>query len=300
VPRDGRARLRLGNQQAAEGLRSSPVTGSNDRLRGGNREIVMRVTEKDDRLIVRTPWVTGCSPLIFGLIFAMVGLAVFWTFGRAATLTCIRLEAAEVRCEIKQTLLGLAVRRVEAANPRQAIIQESEDSEGDTTYRVALVTAGGTVPLTEHYASGSVRDLTAQINQFLSAPGARALALDQPPAVWIYLFPFCFTGFGVLMLLTIRFDTYTFDLGRGTLFIQREKLLGTQRQTEPLSGIKAEVRESRDSDGDATYSVYLRLATGANHALGHTSSSRESQQKLADRITEFIKPGARIRYVDVR
>jgi hypothetical protein len=260
----------------------------------------MEVIEKDDQLIIRTRWLAGCLPLIFGLVFAVAGLGALWLGGRAATLTCTRLEAAEVRCEIRQTLLGVTVRRVDVSNPRQAIIQEHEDSEGDTTYRIALVTASGTVPLSENYASGAVRDLAAQTNRFLSTPAAQSLALDQPPVAWIYLFPVCFTGFGLLLMLSIQFSTYTFDRGRDTLIIQREGLRGTQRQAEPLSGLTVEVRESRDSDGDVTYCVHMQSATGGSHDLGHATSSRAAEQKLAVRITEFIKPGARIRYIDVK
>lgn len=260
----------------------------------------MRVIEKNDQLIIRTSLLAGCFIVLFGLVFALIGLGALWLGDRATALTCIRLEATEVRCEIKQTVLGLPVRQIEVTNPREAVIQDHDDSDGGTTYRVALVTTSAVVPLTEIYTGDSVRSQAAQINQFLKTPGQHDLVIYQPPIGWIFLFPICFTGFGVLVFLGLKFTTYTLDRRRDTLTIQQVSLRGTQQQAVPLAGLTAEVYESRDSDGDATYTVRLRLATGRLLDVGLGGSSQAAQQKLADRIAAFVRPGARLRYIDTK
>ncbi len=260
----------------------------------------MHVTEKGNQLIVQTRFRSLIAMLIFGLIFAAIGLGVFWLAGRYTTLECTRLEAREVRCEIKQTVLGLPVRRVEALNPREAIVEVSEDSDGDT-YRVALVTARGTVPLTEFYSSDvPTAKLTQQINEFLSDTTVRSLSLSQQISPWLYLFPFCFTSFGMMMILSIRFESYTFDRDHEVLIIKHESLRGTRKREEPLHGLRALVRETKDSDGDPVYGVHVLLASGDDIALGSGSSRSASPQQLAERIQDFVKSGVRITYVDVK
>ena len=260
----------------------------------------MKVIEKDNQLIVQTRFRSLIAMLIFGLIFAAAGLGFFWLAGRHTALECMRLEVREVRCEIKQTLLGLTQRRVEVLNPREAITEVNEDSDGDT-YRVALVVARGTVPLTEFYSSDApTGELTQQINSFLSDTTARSLSLAQPPSPWIYFFPLCFTGAGIMIILAICFESYTFDRDHEVLIIKHESLRGTRQREEPLHGLRAVVRETKDSDGDPVYGVHVLLASGDDIALGSGSSRLASQQQLADRIQDFVKPGVRITYVDVK
>jgi len=261
----------------------------------------MHVREKGNQLIVQSRFRSAASLSIFGLIFVVSGLIPLWFGGRTATVDCTRLEVHEVHCVVKETLFNLPVRRTVVVNPQQAIAQESEDSDSGTTYRVALVAARGTVPLTENYASDMPADrLSNQINQFLSDSETKTLNIAQPPSPWIYLFPFCFTGAGLLMILSIHFKTYTFDRDRDVLIIKRESLRGTQIREEPLRGLCAVVRETKDSDGDPVLGVHVLLASGADIALGPTSSRRASQQQLTDRIQDFVKPGVRITYVDVK
>ena len=261
----------------------------------------MKVTEKDNQLIVQSRFRSAASILIFGLIFFVSGLIPLWFGGRTAALDCTRLETHEVHCEIKEAIFNLPVRRTEVVNPQQALVQETEDSDGGTGYRVVLVAARGTIPLNENYATDMPADhLSAQINEFLVDTEAKTLNIAQPPGPLIYIFPFCFSGAGLLLILSIHFQTYTFDRDRGMLLIKRESLRGTRKREEPLRGLRAVVRESKDSDGDPVFGVHVVLASGTDIALGTSSSRAASQQQFADRIQNFIKPGVRITYVDVK
>jgi len=261
----------------------------------------MKVTEKDNQLIVQSRFRSAASMLIFGLIFFVSGLIPLWFGGRTAALDCTRLETHEVHCEVRETIFNLPVRRAQVVNPQQAIAQESEDSDGGTGYRVALVAARGTIPLNENFASDMPADrLSHQINQFLIDTEAKTLNIAQPPSSMIYIFPICFSGAGLLLILSIHFQTYTFDRDRDVLIIKRESLRGTRKREEPLRGLRAVVRESKDSDGDPIYGVHVLLASGTDIALGPGSSRAAAQQQLADRIQNFIKSGVRITYVDVK
>jgi hypothetical protein len=257
----------------------------------------MQVKERDNQLIVQTRLRSLFSMLIFGLIFALAGLAAFWFFGRNAGIECTRLEVREVRCEITESLLGLAVRRTTVLNPQQAIIEVNEDSDGDT-YRVSLVTERGVAPLTDVWSSdGSFSQTETELNQFLHNPATKAVSISQSPSPWIYLFPMCFTGFGALMILGMSFKMYTFDRDRDALLIKQESLRGTRVIEEPLAGLKLTVRDHSDSDS-SSYRVHVLTGAGRDITLADYSRQSSAQQ-LAQRIEDFIKPGVRIRYVDV-
>jgi hypothetical protein len=257
----------------------------------------MQVQERDNRLIIQTRLRSLLGMLLFGLVFALAGLAAFWLFGRSAGVECTRLELREVRCEIKETLLGITMRRSAVINPQQAIIEVNEDSDGDT-YRVALVTERGAVPLTSHYASdGPFSQTETQLNQFLHNPATKTVSVSQSPSAWVYLFPICFTGFGVLMILGLSFKTYTFDRDRAALLIKQESLLGTRLTEEPLAELKLAVRDHSDSDS-TSYGVHAHTGSGRDITLAHFNHEHSAQQ-LKQRIEDFIKPGARIRYVEV-
>jgi hypothetical protein len=257
----------------------------------------MQVKEKDNQLIIQTRLRSLFALLIFGLIFALAGLAAFWFFGRSAGVECTRLEVREVRCEIKETLLGLALRRTTVVNPHKAVIEVNEDSDGDT-YRVSLVTAQGSVPLTSHYSSdGPFTRTETELNRFLSDLKAKTVNVSQTPSPWIYLFPICFTGFGVLMILGLSFKTYTFDRNRDVLLIKHESLRGTHVTEEPLAGLKLTVRDHSDSDS-TSYRVHVHTSTGRDITLADYHRESSARQ-LAQRIEDFIKPGVRIRYVEV-
>ncbi|HTP06656.1 MAG TPA: hypothetical protein VMP08_00290 [Anaerolineae bacterium] len=253
--------------------------------------------EKDNQLIVQTRLRSLIGMFIFGLIFALAGLAAFWFFGRSAEATCTRLEVREVRCEIKETLLGMVVRLKTAINPSEVQVQVNEDSDGDT-YRVAFVTAQGVVPLTEAWSGDGVFAQTeAQLNQFLQNPSAKTINVAQPPSPWIYLFPLCFGGVGVFAILALSFETYIFDRDRAALLIKRESLRGAKVTEEPLAGLKFSVRDHSDSDS-TSYRVHVLTGTGRDLTIGDYRTQRGAQQ-LAQRIEDFIKPGVHIRYVDV-
>ena len=99
------------------------------------------------------------------------------------------------------------------------------------------------------------------------------------------------------MLLAMSFDTYVFDRDREALLIKRQSLRGTRQSEEPLSGLTVLVREHSDSES-TSYSVQAQTRSGREIKVGDFNSHGDAQ-RLAERIENFIKPGVRIRYVEV-
>ncbi len=143
---------------------------------------------------------------LFGGIFVVVGLAVFWFLGAQTTLTCERPEPRTGACTlVSANALGLNARSqtVRLNEIQRAELQVSEDSDGDDTYRVALRTETGAVPLTGYYSSGSndKRQIVDRINAFLDDGGARTLTVTQDDRLFASLFGGIFACVGGLVMV---------------------------------------------------------------------------------------------------
>lgn len=260
----------------------------------------MRVTEKDDQLILHTAWSNLLTPFVFGLVFIAVAGSMLWSTARESTLTCKRVEVNQVQCQIQQVLLGRVVKQIAIDNPRQAIVQSSHSSKGGTTYRMALVTSQGTIPLTDYYSSDADADsLAAQFNQFQHNPAAKTVSIDQPASGFLFIFLLVFSGFGLVAILTVHYDTLVFDRYRDTLTYTRLGFTGAHTREESISGLTTDVHQFRGSKGRRYYCVFLRLTGGAaDIKLDWNASHEATAQALADRIQEFVKPGVHIKYAN--
>lgn len=259
----------------------------------------MRVTEKDDQLILRTSWTSFLGSILFGLLFIGFAGYAFWAMARETVLTCTRLEANEMHCQITQMWLGQIVKQVTVSNPQQAIVQTQHSSKGGTTYRMALVTAQGKVPLTDFYSSDTAADrLADQFNQFQSDPAAKTVSIDQPSSGFVFIFLLIFFGLSMIMILTIHYDTFTFDRYRDALTFTRLGFRGVRTREESIADLKTEVRQFRGSKGRRYYCLYLRLASGDAIKVDWNASRQSAAQEVADRIQEFIRPGTHVKYAN--
>ena len=259
----------------------------------------MRVTEKDDQLILHTSWSNLFGPIVFGLFFMLVAGSMLWSAGRESMLTCKRLEADQIQCQLQQILLGRVVKQVAVNNPQQAIVQTSHSSKGGTTYRMALVTARSTVPLTDYYSSDTnADDLADQFNQFQHDAAAKMIFLDQPASGFMFIIFVVFCAFALLMILNAHFDTFVFDRYTDTVAFTRLGFTGRRTRTEQLSGLKTEVRQFRGSKGRRYYCVFLHLDNGSELKLDWSALRESTAQAVADQIQEFVRPGVHIKYAD--
>ena len=259
----------------------------------------MRVTEKGDQLILHTSWSNLLTPFVFGLFAMLVAGGVFWTTARESTLTCKRLEANQVQCQLQQIFLGHVIKQIVVDNPQQAIVQSSHSSKGGTSYRMALVAARGTIPLTDFYSSDiDADDLAAQFNQFQHNPAAKTVLIDQPASGFVFFLLLMFCGFGLIMILGAHYDTFVFDRYRDAVTYRHVRFTGRRTREEQMSGLKTEVRQFRGSKGRRYYCVFLHLENGTDLKLDWNAYREAAAQDLADRIQEFVRPGVHIKYAD--
>ncbi len=257
----------------------------------------MRVTEKDDQLIVRTSWASLLGPFVFGLFFIVFAGGLVWSSARESTLSCQRLEINEMHCQIQSIFMGRVVQQIALDNPQQAIVQSYRSSKGGTSYRMALVTAQGTIPLTDFYSSDSRADsLAAQFNQFQRNPAAKSISLDQPASGFTFIFLLIFCGFGAIMILNAHYDTFVFDRYRDALTFTRIGFRGIRTREESISGLTTTVRQFRGSKGRRYYCILLHLDGGSDIKIDWNATRESAAQSLADQIQEFVRPGVHIKY----
>lgn len=147
------------------------------------------------------------SIMMFGLIFAAVGILTAFIFSQLGDLRCTRLEPSEINCTRTVKLFGLWLLREEPLPPLQgAHLSESCDSDG-CSHRVDLETAAGVVPLVNYYTGGigaynRLREKVDKINAFLANPNQAELTLSSSLADQLLsLLPAAFFVIGGFMVL---------------------------------------------------------------------------------------------------
>jgi hypothetical protein len=261
--------------------------------------VTVRVTEQDDQLILHTSWPNLLAPFVFGLFFIVFAGSMVWTNARESTLTCKRLEVNQIRCQLQQIFLGWVIKQVTVDNPQQAIVQSQRSSKGGTTYRMALVTAQGTIPLTDFYSSDAgADDLAAQFNQFQRNAATKSVSLDQPASGFMFIFLLAFCGFGLIMVLSAHYDTFVFDRYRDALTFTRVGFTGIRTREESTNGLQTDVRQFRGSKGRRYYCVLLRLDNGSDIRIDWNASRESAARDVANRIQDFVRPGVHIKYAN--
>ncbi len=259
----------------------------------------MRVSEKDDQLILRTSWSSLFGPIGIGLFIVVLAAGIFWQTERETTFNCKRLEINQIQCELHQMFLGQTIKQATVNDPQHAIVQVQHSSKGGTSYRVAFVTAQGTVPLTDYYSSDApADDLAEQFNQFRQDAAAKSVLLDQPASGFGIVFMVMMAGFGAVLILVSHYDTFVFDRYRDTLTFTRVGLTGVHTREESLSGLQAEVRQFRGSKGRRYYRVYLLLDNGSTIKMDWNTSRISAAQHVVDQIQDFVRPGVHIQYAN--
>ncbi|WP_448514209.1 hypothetical protein [Parathermosynechococcus lividus] len=177
------------------------------------------------------------------------------------------------------------------ANLRRAHLNRDTDSDGDTTYRVELLTGSRTIPFGSFSSDRGDRQRTVErINQFLENPSQPQLHLTQDERWigWLILAITLPIG-GGLVLLPAVVDV-EMDRTSGTWTLRRRNLWGHQTQEYRLRDITDVFLEvSHSSDSDSTYRIVFQLKSGETIPLRHYySSGRRDKQQTVDCLREFL------------
>jgi hypothetical protein len=253
----------------------------------------MKIIESDsNRLVLRS---FPSIQILVGLVFALSGLLITFFFGRSYDLHCVRAGSKQVDCRVTQKLLGFQVidqRKVTAI--QKVEVDESTDSDGDTTYKVVFITPGRRVPLTSFSSSGynAKADLAHQINNFINSDRQASLDIQVKMEWWILIFLFTFTGVGVVAILLSRTVEIHMLRSEGLMRILKGGIFGTRQEEHILREIESvELESSRSSEGGSTYRIAIHTVRGEKLLLSRMfSSGRGGKQQAVDAMNQFLAP----------
>jgi hypothetical protein len=137
--------------------------------------------------------------VIFGLLFALMGVAFLFIFGQRIDLVCRRQERQAVTCEKAQSFLGIIPWKKERFTGITGAYVD-ENCSDSCKYRVVFTTARGVVPLTGAYTSGynAKAQMVSQIDGFFTYDESRLVLQDGPSVVGVAA-PGLFILVGVLI-----------------------------------------------------------------------------------------------------
>jgi hypothetical protein len=130
------------------------------------------------------------SNFLMGLFFIGGGIFIIIMFSKLTILECLRSEPStnQGQCQlISQGIIGSKTTKTIAIKSLQgAKIEESRDSDGDSTYRVVLLTQEGNIPFTKDYSSGKFgkEKNMNEVRNFLSNKNQTSLKLKQDDRWW--------------------------------------------------------------------------------------------------------------------
>ena len=235
------------------------------------------------------------SALGFGGIPLFIMLSTLTSSGVEA-LTCKRVEPTQVNCELTQsTYMGLKKEPIiSLSKVMGAKVNEETDSEGDTSYKVVILTQKGEV-----FWSYNPND-ASQINDFVEKSNTTDLRIDydnRGNVIGTLLITSLFmviglAGVGSSIYNMTVIETYIFDKTLDKLIHHRRSCLGTQVKEYTFREIvDVRVEETTDSDGDISgYRVSL-LLTGSKCLIFRASfpkTNKEDAQELANTIANFL------------
>jgi len=234
--------------------------------------------------------------IIFGLIFALSGIAVLYFFGRSVDVVCQKTSTNRVTCELTEKLIGIVpIGQRTVVDIRSAEVEEHRDSDGDYTFQVVFVTVDGRKSLTSYTSSGyrDKADVADRLNAFIQGGRQNQLELQVPMEWWILLFPVIFGGVGISSVVMSKTVLIDLSSAEGLMRIQKNGLFGNSKDEHPLRDIEeVYLQKSRSSRrGNSTYRIVFRMIDGEEISTSRMySSGYKGKQRAVEAINAFLKP----------
>jgi hypothetical protein len=231
--------------------------------------------------------------LLVGAVLIVTGLGLGTWLSTKTAVVCSHADGAAATCAVERRLFGTVIWRRPLVGLSGARLDQKVDSEGDTLYRVVLLTDEGAVPLTLAWSSGygSKAELVSQVNAYLGQRASSDLDASSGESAGLIVLAVCVplglvvAFFGAVALRT----TWVIDRSRQVLVRQVARLRGVRVTEYDLEDV-VDVRIARSSgdDGD-TYRIVVWLSSGEGVPMTsfYTSGySRKAQTVAAMR--EFL------------
>lgn len=222
----------------------------------------------------------------------LLGIGLTLVLGKLHVLECQRLDSGGTCQLTTRNLFGSGQTLTFPTSALQgAAVETSEDSEGDTTYRVSLRINGKSQPLSPVFSSGYSKKeaLSDTINRFVNDSRQTSMSVRQDERfLGMLVGGICALTALALMAFLGQVVTLRLDRSTGTATLRRIGLLGVREGEYLLSDFSDAVLEY----GENTSRIALVTRDGGHLPLTteFTSGSRD-KEAIAKKIRQFLKPG---------
>ena len=233
---------------------------------------------------------------IVGLVFTLVGLMAIAGPEQMMTFTCDRLTPNQGSCQlVHSSLLFSNEIAIPLENLQQATI-EANLSSANQSYRIALVTESGQIPLMNDSSSNLEEQQLRvnKVNEFLQNPERQSLSIKEDNRLFSYIFGGIFIGTALVGsgVITQEF-TCKFDKSLGSLTLIKKGWGWTRKVKQPISDIIGlQVGNPKKREEKNSYKISLVLSSGKR--IGLTSGNEPDRQQtktLINCLTTFLDIG---------
>lgn len=233
---------------------------------------------------------------IIGMIFMIVGLIAILGPEQLTIFTCDRVTPNQGSCQLVHSSLIFSDEITIPLENLQAAKIQVNQSYGNESSRIVLVTKNGQIPLTKDDSSNLDQQYMreTQINNFLQNSNQKYLNIQHDDRFFRYIFGglFCLVGFLGSGVITQEF-TCNFDKSVGCLTLIKKGFLWTRRVKKPISDIIGlQVDKPQKRQEKKNYRINLVLMSGKLIGLASANeSNREETKRLIYCITTFLNIG---------
>lgn len=142
------------------------------------------------------------GPLLFGLLFVLMGGFFMFIFAQTTELNCTRLEPGLANCVKKTSIFGYQIGEEELNGITGAFVDINDDGDGDDTYRVHLAMRGGEEPLTGYYTSdlAGKQAISQEINRFIDVGDPSTIDVSDGASWWALIAISVFPLVGIIVI----------------------------------------------------------------------------------------------------
>lgn len=263
----------------------------------------MKIVENNpNQLILRSD---PFGQIIFGLLFALAGLAFTYFFARSVDMHCEHVKTGQITCQLTDKLLGITpVRTRTISNITSADVEKHRSNKRGYTYEVTLSTTNdGAVSVTGFSSSGysPKAEIAQQVNDFIQNERTKTLDIQVGMEYIVLIFLFVFVGVGIGAVVTAKTVQVEMIRSEGTLRIRRDGLFGSSQQEFLLREIQhVELQVHRSRKSASTYRIALYTTSNEEIALSSFyTSGYEDKKRAVEAMREFLSPYQRFKNQDL-
>ena len=235
-------------------------------------------------------WVSGLGMATLGLLILTLGSQI-------TSLTCQRSDVTDANCHIKtRSSLGSSEQSILLEQLQGAKIQNYQNREQNSLYRVLLITSDQPIPLTPYFSSDYLNQqhIVEQLELFIEDEEAKVFRIQDYGRSWVYVLGSVALMAGVVSAVAgAERTTVTFDQNASCLKIHHQKLLANwtdEYNLQTITDVDIEQADATPGASEESTATHLSIQFESGNRLPLSLDAEEpSTQQVVHQIRDFLK-----------